>query len=325
MYVLVTGGAGVIGSWVTRHLVELGITPVVYSSRADPALIRDVVDRVAVVRADILDLGALVRTIRRFGIRRVIHLSALMPPQCQENPWAAEQVNCGGTVNVLEAARSLELERVVYASAKGVYGVIPPPHGHPDYVPITEDYPRNPVSVYDATKLLGEHLGENYARNYGLQFVSLRYASTYGPGKLARHGPMSVHSRLVENALLGRPVVLPTGGDQGDDMIYMRDVAQATVKALLTDQLRHPVYNIGTGRAWTLRDFARAVQARIPGAILDIGPGLDYMGVGAYYSVFDCQRAKEDLGYEPMYDLEAGVADYIATMERLGLAPQPTP
>jgi UDP-glucose 4-epimerase len=238
---------------------------------------------------------------------------------------AAFRVNGGGTLNVLEAARALGIRRVVYASAKGVYGVVPAPHGHPDYVPINEDYPKNPVNVYDATKLHGEHLGENYAKNYGLEFVSLRFSTTFGPGKLARHGPLSIHCKLVENAMLGRPTVVPKGAEQGDDMVYFPDVAQGIVKALFAEKLGRRVYNIGTSRAWTIVDFARAIQKRFPGAAIEIGPGLDYMNVGAYYSVFDCSRAKKDLGYEPKFDLQAGVADYVETMERLGLEPAYTP
>lgn len=324
MNILITGGTGVIGSWVTRRLVSEGIRPVVLSRRDDPALVADILDRVDRVRGDIGDLGLLIRTVRDYGIERIIHMSALMPPQCQADPVAAYHVNCGGTMNVLEAARSMGIGRVIYASAKGVYGTVPPEAGHPQYRPLSEDSPKNPVSVYDVTKLYGEHIGQNYRRNWGIEFVSLRFSTTYGPGKLARHGPMSIHSKIIENGMLGKPTTV-RGGDQKDDMIYMADVAQGIVKAALSATLRHPVYNIGSGRLATLHDVADAVRRLYPQAPIAVEGGMDYMGIGPNYSLYDCRRAEADFGYRPEYDVARGVADYVQSMERLGLVPEYTP
>jgi UDP-glucose 4-epimerase len=323
MAVLVTGGMGVLGSMVTEALVERGEHPVLYARHLDRSLLPGgLLEETAYVRGDVLDLPNLVHVIRRHRVTRIVHMAALLIGECQENPYLGFRVNAEGTVNVFEAARMTDVGRVVYTSSKSVYGAVPPPYGHPTYAPLPEEGPKNPVRVYDATKLAGEHMGLNYAATFGLDVVILRFASTFGPGKLVRHGPVAWHSRLVEHAMAGTPARLPQGGDQPDDMIYHRDIAHAIVRACFATGLEHRVFNIGRGEASTMREFADAVRRVIPGAALEVGAGLDYYGSGIpYYSVYDISRARTELGFEPRFDLEAGVRDYVATMERLGIAP----
>ncbi len=327
MTVLVTGGMGVLGSMVTEELVERGEQPVLYARHLDRSLIAPaLLDRVEYVRGDVLDLPSLVHAIRRHRVTRIVHMAALLIGECQANPYQGFKVNAEGTVNVFEAARMTDVSRVVYTSSKSVYGAVGPPYGHPTYQPLPEDGPKNPVRVYDVTKLAGEHMGLNYAASFGLDVVILRFASTFGPGKLARHGAVSWHSRLVEHAMAGQPARLPQGGDQPDDMIYHRDIAHAIVLACHATGLEHRIFNVGRGEPSTMREFAQAVRRVIPGAAIDVAPGLDYYGSGIpYYSVYDISRARKELGFEPRFDLEAGVHDYVATMRRLGLAPTVVP
>ncbi len=327
MAVLVTGGMGVLGSMVTEELVERGERPVLYARHLDRSLLPPaLLERVAYERGDVLDLPNLVHVIRRHRVTRIVHMAALLIGECQANPYQGFKVNAEGTVNVFEAARMTDVARVVYTSSKSVYGAVPPPYGHPTYQPLSEEGPKNPVRVYDVTKLAGEHMGLNYAASFGLDVVILRFASTFGPGKLARHGPVSWHSRLVEHAMAGQPARLPQGGDQPDDMIYHRDIAHAIVLACAATGLGHRIFNVGRGEAATMREFADAVRRVIPGAALEIGPGLDYYGSGIpYYSVYDIGRARKELGFQPRFDLEAGVRDYVATMRRLGIPPTVVP
>jgi len=323
MGVLITGGMGVLGSMVTEELVSRGERVVLYARHFDRSLLApDVLGAVEFVRGDVLDLPNVVHAIRRHRTDRILHMAALLIGECQENPYLGFRVNAGGAVNVYEAARMTDVGRVVYTSSKSVYGAVAPPYGHPTYAPLPEEGPKNPVRVYDVTKLAGEQMGLNYATTFGLDLVILRFASTFGPGKLVRHGPVSWHSRLVENAMAGSPGRLPQGGDQPDDMIYHRDIAHAIVLACYATGLEHRVFNIGRGEASTMRQFADAIRRVIPGAVLEVGPGLDYYGSGIpYYSVYDITRARTELGFQPRFDLEAGVRDYITTMERLGVPP----
>ena len=327
MGVLITGGMGVLGSMVTEELVSRGERVVLYARHFDRSLLApDVLGAVEFVRGDVLDLPNVVHAIRRHRTDRILHMAALLIGECQENPYLGFRVNAGGAVNVYEAARMTDVGRVVYTSSKSVYGAVAPPYGHPTYAPLPEEGPKNPVRVYDVTKLAGEQMGLNYATTFGLDLVILRFASTFGPGKLVRHGPVSWHSRLVENAMAGSPGRLPQGGDQPDDMIYHRDIAHAIVLACYATGLEHRIFNIGRGEASTMRQFAHAIGRVIPGAVLEVGPGLDYYGSGIpYYSVYDITRARTELGFQSRFDLEAGVRDYITTMERLGIPPTVIP
>jgi UDP-glucose 4-epimerase len=315
MSVLVTGALGAIGSMVVARLVAEGHRPVVFDLRHDLELIEEVGGRVEVEQGDVRDWAALARVVRAHGIRDVIHMAAVLPDAAQRDPKLAEEVNVGGTVNVCEVARAMGLRRVVFASSKGVYRRVEDEHGHPTYRPLTEDYPLGPDGVYDVTKLAAEQLGLNYAASHGVDFVALRFAATYGPGRMARHGALAVRSSIVENAAAGRPTVLPKGGDQLDDFVYTKDVAQGLVRAVAAEGLEHRVFNIGTGQPSSLAAAAAILKGHFPDAVIDIGPGTDY-GASGRYCVFDVSRARRELGYEPAYDHETGILDYLAVLER---------
>ena len=145
-----------------------------------------------------------------------------------------------GLVNVLEAARALDVKRVVFTSAKGVYGPVTGEYGPPTYKPMPEDLPNNPKRIYDSAKFMGENVCIYYSDNMGLDTVSLRFASTYGPGKTARHGPMAVMSRIVENPAHGLPFKLEQGGDDKDDFIYNKDSANGIYLATDRRQAEKP-------------------------------------------------------------------------------------
>ncbi len=328
MKILVTGALGVNGASVLRNLCGRQLSPIVFENRTDLSLVRDVVDRIEIIQGDINDLSAMTRALKKHEIQRVIHMAALMPTATEPNPYTGFMVNALGTVNVLEAAYLAGgVERVVFTSSVSYYGRLKEPeHLHPVYKPVTEDHFPSPRSVYDVTKVASEVMGLNYARAYGIQFVSLRFANIYGPGKLVRHGRVSLHSTFIESALAGTPVRVPQGREQKADMIYVDDVAEGIVRATLNDRIRYTEYNISTGRGETMVQFADAVKAAIPTADIEIGPGLDFFGYGAPggYYLMDPTRAREDLGFEARFSLEDGVRAYLDTMKRLQLRPLAT-
>jgi UDP-glucose 4-epimerase len=322
MNILLTGGLGVNGAWVTRKLVERGYRPVVLENRIDTSLIGDdIAQKVELIEADIRNSQALASIFQSRKIQRVIHMAALITG-IQTDIQSGFQVNAGGTVNVLEAATTTGVERIVYTSSRGVYGHIDGPQAHPNYEAITEDHPQRPFLVYDVCKAVSEGLGRNYARMRGLQFVALRFAQIYGPGKLQRHGPYGIFSRLIENPVAAKPVKIPRGGDQRDDVIYVDDIAEAIVVAAFHSRPSYEAYNISRGIGTTLHDFADAVRKVLPNSEIEIGPGLDYHGLGANYcGIMDNTRARDDLGFVPKYDLAHGVSHYVETMRQLRLAP----
>jgi UDP-glucose 4-epimerase len=325
MSILVTGGCGAIGAFVTRRLVEIGAEPVVYSRHKDLLLLWDIESKVRFVEGDILDFDKLIQTIKKYDVDRIMHASAIII-ESGSNPALAVKVNVEGTTNVLEAAVRCNIKRVVYASAKGVYNEATGVHGHPLYKPITEEYPADAnMGFYGLTKLFGEKVGFQFQKEKGVDFIALRFSSTYGPGKILKHGissPMTLHSRIIENAMLGKGTKHPQGLEQTDDFIYNKDTARGIVQACFAENLTHRIFNIGSGVNATLSDFVEAVKKIYPGADIQIGPGRDYFIIGHnVYSIYDISRAQKELGYSPQYTLEAGVRDYVETMNALKIAP----
>lgn len=324
--VLVTGAFGVFGNQVLRRLVKEGIRPVGMSRNPDISFVRDVADSIDVARGDVTSLLDLLQAIKQHKVRRIIHAANLIG-EAEAKPYQGFAVGGLGTANVLEAARLMDIERVVYTSSKGAYGLITGgEHAFPKYVPVREDHIRNPEydSIYAACKVLGENLGWAYHDKYGLEFAALRFGHTWGPGKQARHGPLSIFSRIVENAMLGKPTRISQGSDEKDDIVYLKDVGLGIVRACYAPSVPSMFYNIASGRLVGLHDFAEAANKVFPGAQIEIGPGLDYINYKHQrYSLYDISRAQTELGYQPEYvDLEKGIRDYAQTMKALGLQPQ---
>jgi UDP-glucose 4-epimerase len=314
--ILVTGGLGAIGSAVVRRLVEEGHRPVVFDRQDTVDLIRDVLGSVDVEVGDIRAWAKLGQAIQRYDVDTVIHMAVLLPAEAQREPEQAISVNTGATAGICELARLLNLRRVVFASSKGVYQRVVGEFAHPVYRPLDESYPIGPDDMYDITKYAAEQTGLVYHATYGVDFVALRFAATYGPGRMARHGNLAIRSAIVENAFFGRPTTLAQGGDQQDDFVYTKDVAQAMVKAAFATDLRDRIFNIGTGVPSTLSAAAEILRREIPGAAIDIGPGTDYGTGQGRYCVFDICRAREQLGYEPEFDHEHGILDYLQVLSK---------
>jgi UDP-glucose 4-epimerase len=329
MSILIIGGMGSIGSFVTRKFVEMGIEPIVYARHRNVLFLRDIEKKVVYAEGDILDVDKLMTTVKAYHVDRIIHMAALLSVGTEANPPMAVRVNVEGTANVLEAAVKCGVKRVVYSSAKGAYSETQGEYAHPTYKPLPEGYPSEDcMGFYGLTKLFGEKLGLKYQKTYGIEFIALRYSSTWGPGKLLGRAasPHGIHGTVIENPMLGKPVRHPQGANQKDDLIYHKDSANGVVLACLSEKPEHSVFNIGTGVGTTLLDFANAVKKIYPKADIEIGPGLDFL-MKHYntYSVFDISRARKELGFSPQYDVEKGVVDYIEMMNRLDIKPTYTP
>ncbi len=320
MKILITGGTGVNGAATARLLVSQGHRPVLLDNRVDPSLIADIAGDVDVVVGDILDGAALREVVAAHDVTHIAHMAALMPGPAEANPPLAIAIGVDGTLNVLEAARACAVRRVVYTSSNAYVGEIRGKHGDPEFVPLDESHPPNPADIYGVTKVCSETLGNYYRKRHGVEFVALRYPSIYGPGKLARHGVLALYGKIIEDAIAGRGFAVARGGDQRNDVVYVGDVAHSIVLALNAENLTQWVFNIGTARGVTLKDFAAELKRHFPDARFDIGPGLDFRdGYKQSYCKFDITKANEQLGYAPRYDLERGVADYIDSVRRLGL------
>lgn len=315
---IVTGGLGVNGAPVLRMLVERGVRPVVIDTRGDTSLLdAATLAGIELVIGDFTDEALMQGLAAKHKPAAIIHMAAIVG-DAQNMPSEAFRVNAFGTVQLLELAKEHGIKRFVFTSSRGVYGEQTGEYAHPVYRPIHEDDPLRPPRVYDICKVAAEGMGRNYAMLYGIEFVALRFATIFGPGKTLRHKNYGIISEIIERGLSGEPVRVAVGGDQKDDLLYVEDVAEAIVVAALHAKPGHDAYNISTGRGVTLHDLADAIRALKPDADIEIGPGLNYMGFAVSYAgVMDNRRATETLGFTPRFDLKDAVKDYA---RRLGLA-----
>ena len=323
MSILVTGGAGAIGSWVVRRLLEEGKKPVIFSRRPNTVLIEDIKNDIPLVQGDVRDWAKIVRVIREHRIERIVHLAAELSPEVRKSdPYLEVTVIVDGTVNILEASRLLDIQRVVFASTRAVYGDIDPRYKQPPYDPIPEEEarPGGSTAIYSAAKFLLERVGLQYA-SLGLDTAALRFGTLYGPGKIMTHGAKktrATHALLVVNAMRGQPTKVEKGGDGVTDCVYCKDASNGIVRALFAEKLQSRIYNISSGEGASLKDWAKVVKNLFPKASVEIGPGpLSELGMGG--GVLDISKARKELSYEPQYSVQTGVEDFVREMDRLKL------
>lgn len=306
--VLVTGGHGVIGSWVCRELARQGHVPIALDRVPQPRLTFSDAPLAPAVVADIRDTDTLRAILASEGITRVVHLAAIVGRRADEAPVDAIEVNASATVVLLRLAREFRIRRVVVLSTKGVLGHLPGRFLHPTYDPVPTDWPAAPTSLYDGTKLLVE-IAVRGARDGGLDCSAIRLATTWGPGKGAEtHAGFALHSDLVEAVLRDEPVELEIGPEYGHDLVYYGDVAAGLVAAALArTSLRDPVYHLGSGTVVTLGEFVDALVTIVPGARVRLGdqppPGRNCR--------LDITSSRRDFGYRPGWHLRAALRDFV--------------
>jgi UDP-glucose 4-epimerase len=318
MRTLVTGGLGVNGSWVVRELLGRGHEVAVFENRHDLALVADVAERIELVVGDIRDAEQVTAAVTTFRPDAVVHLAAFV--DCERDPHTAIAINVGGTAQVCAAAAAAGVRRLVFTSSKAVYGPTTGKRGFPTYEPIVEDDVRRPRGMYDITKTAAEDVVSWYGRSTDVECVSLRFATIYGPGKLQRHGDLagfgqqiSTYSSMIELPASGRPFAVGHGGEERDDLLYVLDAADAIASVATAPRpLRHDAYNVSSGRAISLGEFAEQIRRVLPDAALDVGPGLNPMGAAdPAYMVLDGSRIDEELGWRPRYEPERAIRHYV--------------
>lgn len=305
--ILVTGGLGFIGSHTVQALLDAGEECVlVQRSSTEPPVGRFDAP-VAVERADITELSALLDIGTRHKITGIVHLAGSMPwPPDPEQPVEATRKAMGGLLNVLQAARDWGVERVGVASTIGVYG-----GGAAG--PLTEDMPVSLSSghLIPAFKKIGELLNDHLADATGIEIINYRISGIWGP--LEPHGPLFFAApELVHAAVRGTepdlsPLPAPAYAEDSLDLCYAKDAGRAIALLQLADHLNHRTYNVASGRATSNAEIIAAIKKIVPDARVDLPTG------GATSRTYlDITRIRQDTGYEPAYDTERAVAEYIA-------------
>lgn len=307
---LVTGGAGFIGSHLVRELANQDKKVVVYDFTPDTSYIADCIDRITFVYGDVADMPHLVRVMADYGVNVVFHLAYLLVPDTDSRLNTAIQVNCAGFHNVMEAARIMNVRRVVWPSSQAVYGLA---EFYPDE-PLTEDVFVNPVTLYGACKLFNEHIARFYRRVHNLDNIGFRNTVVYGLGK-SRRRDLSVSHLLIENALLGWPLEMPPV-EYYANYVYVKDVVRAYLLAAQAPRPQHIIFNIG-GYVHRHSEVVELMKKFVPGVTVHHQKSRTIPNpIDAY--ALDQSRARKELGYEPAYTLEEGIKDQIKMMEELG-------
>lgn len=307
--ILVTGGAGFIGSHTVDMLLERGYSPVVIDNLSTGRA-SNVQPGVPLFHADILDPQALWAAVE--GCEGIIHLAAVVSvPRSVESPSTTHQVNLTGTLNVLEAARSAGIKRVVMASSAAVYGDAEPP--------LLENLKPRPLSPYALEKLGCELYGKLYSRLYGLEAVSLRFFNVYGPRQDPASPYSGVLSKFADVLSARRQGEIHGDGQQTRDFVFVRDVSAAVIQAWeQAEDLAGSVFNVGTGTPTTVEQAYREI-CRILGG----GPGPKFgpARVGdVRHSLADISRTRLKLGWEPRVSFAEGIQATLASLRKLEAA-----
>jgi UDP-glucose 4-epimerase len=303
MLMLVTGGAGFIGSHLVDALVAEGHDVRVLDNLAtgNPDNLR-YSPKVEFIRGDIRDLDTMQRSAE--GVSVIFHQAALPSvPRSIADPVACHDVNATGTFNVLLAARDAGVRRVVFASSSSVYGNTPE-------LPKRESMPTRPLSPYAAAKLLGEHYARLFHQLYGLETVGLRYFNVFGP----RQNPNSEYAAAIPKFIRlilsgGQPAVYGDG-EQTRDFTPVQNVVDANLGAAFSPLAPGKVYNVGCGGRISLNTLLSLI-----GEVAGRQVRPEYLPAKAgdvRDSLADIEAARRDLGYEPRMRIEAALQALVA-------------
>lgn len=309
--VLITGGAGLIGSHIADVVAreepqEILILDNFVRGRRENLHQAASTGRVRIIEGDIRDRALLARVMD--GVDVVFHQAAIRITQCAEEPRLAFDVLAGGTFDVLEAAIKASVSKVVAASSASVLGLA-------ESFPTTEDHhPYNNRTIYGAAKVFNEGLLRSFTEMYGLNYVALRYFNVYGP-RMDVHGVYTeVLIRWMERIAAGRPPIILGDGTQTLDFVHVRDIARANLlaaKSGVTDE----VFNVASGTETSLKDLAQLL-ARIMGSSIEpqYEPARKVNAVTRRLA--DMRKAERLLGFKTEISLEEGLRELIGWWQR---------
>jgi UDP-N-acetylglucosamine/UDP-N-acetyl-alpha-D-glucosaminouronate 4-epimerase len=299
MKILVTGGAGFIGSHLVEALLAKGhrVTVLDDLSTGHAENLRPFGRKVALVRGDCADESAARKACR--GVSAVFHLAAMPSvPRSVKDPLLSHRTNATATLTMLVAARDAGARRFVYAGSSAVYGDLPT-------LPKREDMPTRPLSPYGLGKLAGEHYVRLFSTLYGMETLTLRYFNVFGP----RQDPGSPYSGVISlfvTALIeGRRPVIYGDGRQTRDFTYVANVVDANLRALTAKGLRGQTVNVATGKRISLLDLHRELSRELG---VRLAPERRPTRAGDIkHSQAAITAARHLLGYRPIVSFRTGI------------------
>ena len=295
MKVMITGGAGFIGSHLTDALIQKGFDVHVVDDLSGGKK-ENVPAKATLHVVSICDYDALQNLFT--GVDFVFHLAALPRVQYSiEHPRETSEVNVNGTLNVLLAAKEAGVKKVIYSASSSAYG-------DTDAMPLREDMPANPISPYALQKYIGELNCRLFSTIYGLPTVSLRYFNVYG----SRQDPTGPYALVIGRFLLmkreGKPLLITGDGTQTRDFTHVRDVVHANILAMESSKVgKGEVINIGAGQNRSINEIAK-----------NIGGAIEYIEkrIEPHDTLADISRAKELLGWAPQVPFDQGIQELLS-------------
>ncbi|MDP2788598.1 MAG: NAD-dependent epimerase/dehydratase family protein [bacterium] len=290
--VIVTGGAGFIGSHIADRLVADGYEVHIIDNLSIGKK-ENVNPKAIFHNIDIRDYDKLLPVFK--DAKYVFHEAAF--PQVQysiENPVETNEINVLGTLNVLEASRVNKVKRVIFASSSAVYG-------DQATLPITESMEASPLSPYGSQKYIGEVYMKLYAQIYGVETVSLRYFNVYGPRQSASGAYASVIPKFIEFRKKNEPLLVTGDGEQTRDFVNIKDIVSANILAMKGEGIgRGEVLNIGGSNQYSINYIAKLIGGLVSYIPSRIEPRNTQAGIS---------KAKEFLNWEPCVILEEGIKE----------------
>jgi nucleoside-diphosphate-sugar epimerase len=309
--ILITGGCGFIGHHLALEMKRLGRHVTVmddfrfalkypsYLRFIDIRLARLAAAGIPILRGDAADPRAVAAAVDRAKPDRIVHMAAIVSSSaCDRDPEGCYHTNLRATQRVLEAVRGRrELAQFVFFSTSMVYG-------HFLSSSATEESPANPIGIYGAAKLAGEHMTRAYHNIFGLPYTIIRPSALYGPTCVNRR----VGQIFIESAILGRPLPLEGGGEDRLDFTHVDDLVQGLVLVLTDPRALNETFNLTFGESRPIQDLVSILRTRFPGITVEQRP---WTATVPHRGTLDIDKARRLLGYSPRIAIDEGYLGYL--------------
>ncbi len=299
MRVLLTGGAGFIGSYLVPALLDRGYSVTVFDLAAEPAALAEYRDRVDYIRGDLGSSADLYRAMMGCRPDGVFHLGAILAGPCEENPVRGFRVNFGSTQVLMDACVALNVPKFFMISSISVFGRDAPE-------PVSDDAAKNPETIYGQTKLASEHLLQWYARKHGLDTRALRFTWVFGPGRTT--GITALYSSLILDAIArGDAITVPNPKERGD-WLYVKDAVKAILMLWEARSIGQRIFNVAGG-VHSIREVVDIALKMRPEAKVTLAKSESTLS--PYPVAYDDSAARNEFGWKPDYTIEAAVAEHL--------------
>lgn len=312
MSYLITGGTGFIGSHIARELIRENQRVVLFDISPDMKMIKDIESSAIIYPGDVTKLVDLLRAMSKYDVKRIIHLAYYFTQPSNKDPFMATRINCGGTANVFECSKILGVEKVVWASSLSVFG------SAKEYQEgaLDEEAELNPKSIYGISKVYNEKVSLLYRKEFGLDCVAIRITAPYGWGMWKRRDSVaSFIFDLFRKGGTGQPCRV-RGADLILDWQYVKDISRVFIMAC-NKKTKHGIFNT-SGFRHKVREAAEIFRKTVPNPNIEIISEAPPAGAYTDYLDLDTSLIKSELGFSPLYDLNAGIEDYISDIRSIG-------